>query len=167
MHKFSKDGTLLHSWGTEGEGSGQFHTPHGVWVDRDYRVYEADRDQTIDNQPNGRIQIFNYGGKLIDEWPGFLSPSSVYIDSENIVYVCELSLVYSSPYKTDPRVLTVQPRISILNIEGKLLARWGEERSESPGKFIAPHFAWCDSHGDLYVAECFEGSKINKFVRRG
>lgn len=152
MHKFSKDGTLLHSWGTQGDGPGQFNTPHGIWVDRDYRVYLADRG-------NNRIQIFNYGGKYLDQWMGLTNPNGLFIDHENTVYVAGMSIKQPSP-----------PMVSILNIEGKLLARWEgappEGMSEAPGKFFAPHCVWCDSRGDLYVGDTTRGSGIQKFVRR-
>ena len=50
-------------------------------------------------------------------------------------------------------------------MEGRVVARWGEEKSKEPGLFIAPHCAWVDSNRDLYVGETLEGSRIQKFKR--
>jgi DNA-binding beta-propeller fold protein YncE len=142
VHVFSREGTLLFSWGSHGDGSGQFDLPHGIWVDRDSRVFVADRQ-------NHRIQIFTSHGEYIDQWTGFRQPCTVFMDRENNVYVPEL-----------------QGRMSILDINGELLARWGGKRSHAPGQFFGPHCAWVDSHGDLYIGEVLEGQRIQKFVRK-
>lgn len=142
VHKFSADGTLLLSWGTLGDEPGQFNIPHGIWVDGEDRVYVADRQ-------NNRIQIFTSQGKYITQWTDFLQPCSIFMDCENKVYIPEL-----------------QARMSILSIEGELLARWGGEKSNTPGQFIAPHCAWVDSKGDLYIGETLQGQRIQKFAKK-
>jgi len=141
VHKFSPDGELLLSWGEPGEGPGQFDIPHGIWI-REGKVYVADRQ-------NHRIQIFTLDGEYIDQWGGFKQPCDLSIDEAGIVYVPEL-----------------QGRVSILNLEGEILARIGGERSFEPGLFYAPHCTWTDSEGSLYVGEVLEGQRIQKFVRK-
>ena len=131
VHKFAPDGTLLLSWGEPGPAPGQFRTPHSIWVDRDDRVWVADRE-------NNRIQIFNAQGKFLNQWDNLLRPQDIYIDDDGVVYVYELCL-----------------RMSIFSPDGKLLARWGNEGGEDKEKalFVAPHAIAIDSHGDLYTAE--------------
>jgi len=141
VHKYSKDGELLFSWGEHGSGPGQFDLVHDVWVAADDRVFVSDRQ-------NHRIQIFTPDGEYLTEWTGFRQPCGVYIDDEGLVYVPEL-----------------QARFSILDMEGRVVARWGGEKSREPGLFIAPHCAWVDSNRDLYVGETLEGSRIQKFER--
>ena len=142
VHKYSADGKLLFSWGEPGNGSGQFDLPHSVWVDKKGRVFIADRE-------NNRIQIFDPNGKYVTEWTGFLQPDDLYFDADETVYVAELG-----------------HRVSILNTEGEVLARWGE-KSGVPGQFLAcPHGIWADSHGDLYVVEVQGDHRIQKFVRK-
>ncbi len=141
VHKFSMDGRLMLSWGTPGSGPSQFNIPHGVWIDRRDQVYVADRQ-------NNRIQIFTSKGEYLTEWGGFLQPCTIYMDAEENAYIAEL-----------------RSRVSILNIDGEVLARWGGEKSKAPGQFSAPHCAWLDSFGDLYVGEVLEGQRIQKFVR--
>jgi len=142
VHKYSPDGKLLMSWGESGDGDGQFNLPHGIFVSRYNLVYVADRE-------NHRIQVFTPEGRFVSWWTGFRQPCTLFIDREDNVYVPEL-----------------QHRISILNLNGELLARWGEKESRDPGQFVAPHTACVDSRGDLYVGEVLEGQRIQKFVRR-
>ncbi len=140
VHRFSPDGELLLSWGEKGVGPGQFDVPHGVWVTDDRLVYVVDRQ-------NNRIQIFDEEGGYLDEWTGLLLPCTIYMDSKDRVYVSEL-----------------RSRMSVLDREGRVLARWGGMSSDAPGQFVAPHCAWTDSHGGLYVGESLAGKRIQKFV---
>ena len=143
IHKFAPDGTLLLSWGEPGTGPGQFNLVHSVW-ETGGKVYVADRE-------NHRIQIFTPEGDYLDEWGGFLQPADLFVDDDGIMYVAEL-----------------QGRVAILNLEGTVLARFGnpDARKPEPGLFVGPHGVWVDSHGDLYVCEVFDGQRIQKFVRK-
>jgi DNA-binding beta-propeller fold protein YncE len=141
VHKFSAEGELLLSWGEPGDGPSQFKLPHSVWVDRHEQVYVADRE-------NHRIQIFSPQGEYLTQWTGFKQPTDIYIDADENVYVSEL-----------------QHRVSIVDLEGNLIARWGGESSHAPGQFVAPHAVWTDSQGDLYVGEVLQGQRIQKFRR--
>ena len=142
VHKFSPDGKLITSWGEKGEGEGQFAVPHGIFVHKNGTVYVADRE-------NHRIQIFTPDGKFINQWKtDFNMPCTLFIDDDDVVYIPELRY-----------------RLSILNLNGELLARWGGIESHEPGQFVAPHIAYTDSHGDLYVGEVLEGQRIQKFEK--
>ncbi len=144
MHKYSPDGKLLMSWGEEGVGIGQFALPHGVFVDKQDRVFVADRE-------NHRLQIFTPQGEFITQWTDFREclPCTLFIDADDIIYVPEL-----------------KQRISILNMDGEILARWGrDEPTDEPGYFFAAHTACTDSHGDLYIGEVLDGQRIQKFIR--
>jgi hypothetical protein len=45
-------------------------------------------------------------------------------------------------------------RLSVFDLEGKLLARWGGQDDPcAPGNFFAPHDLCIDSRGDIYVGE--------------
>ncbi|MDY0040165.1 MAG: 6-bladed beta-propeller [Desulforhabdus sp.] len=85
IHKFSKNGEHLLSWGTAGKGRGQLTTPHSITVDRQERVYVGDRD-------TGRILVFDKTGKYITEWTDVLwRPTSVFIDLEQVLIVSDLN----------------------------------------------------------------------------
>ena len=55
--KYDSDGNFLMSFGEPGSGPGQLNTPHSIAIDAKDNVYVADRG-------NGRIQVFDSGGKL-------------------------------------------------------------------------------------------------------
>jgi len=149
FHKFSADGKLLGSWGEPGNAQdlrnstkepGRFHTPHGIWVQGD-RVYVLDRE-------NNRIQIYSTDGEFISMWTQLERPTDMYVDREGIAYISEL-----------------EDHVSIRDLDGNVIGRFGSERSNAPGKFWGPHAIWVDSQGDLYVGEVLEGQRLQKFAR--
>ena len=136
IHKFTGDGRLLFSWGAPGNtGPGEFHVPHGVWVHTDGRVFVADRE-------NHRIQIFTPDGEFLTQWTDFSRPCDIYIDGDETVFVPELDAF-----------------MSILSIDGKLLARWSGPTE------AGAHAIWLDSHGDLYINQNLEGQRLLKYRR--
>jgi len=82
IHHFARDGQFVHSWGSFGEGPGQFINPHALWVMRDGRVVVADRE-------NGRLQVFDPGGALLAIWRGFRRPADLWGDGEDLLYVVD------------------------------------------------------------------------------
>jgi peptidylglycine monooxygenase len=99
VHKFSSSGEHLLTWGAPGSGPGEFHTPHGIWVDDFERVYVVDRD-------NNRIQLFTSDGEYLEEWQDFFHPMDIFLDSSNNVYVTDQT-----------------PRLTVLNTKGDIIAR--------------------------------------------
>ena len=142
VHKFSPDGKLLFSWGEPGPGPGQFRLPHSVRVDSHDRVWVSDRE-------NSRIQIFNDRGVFLKQWTDLIRPTDLCI-CDSVVYVSELCM-----------------RVSIFTIDGKLLARWGNEGHDASAPlFVGPHAIAVDSKGDLYVGEvAMTYGKVNRGSR--
>ncbi|MDA1373096.1 MAG: peptidyl-alpha-hydroxyglycine alpha-amidating lyase family protein [Proteobacteria bacterium] len=148
VHKFTADGKkLLLSWGEPGTGQGQFVQPHGVWVDDTGRVYISDRQ-------NVRIQIFDSQGAFLTQWDDVHFPDNICIDKNGNVYVAEVGCVWLRTLEPD---LTKPPaRITIRNLNGTIIAEWGEENPYQDGMFFAPHGIAVDSRGDVYVSEVTE-----------
>ena len=87
--RYNAQGEHIMEWGENGTGPGQFDTVHDLAIDKDRRVYVADRS-------NSRIQVFTENGEFIEEWPNIVSPAGVFIDESNSVWVVEVSSTGSS-----------------------------------------------------------------------
>ena len=139
VHRFSPEGKLKFSWGEPGKtGPGQFHLPHSVLV-HGRRVYVCDRE-------NHRLQVFTTRGKHVATWTDIQRPMDISIDKDGVLVVSEGQVGGSSA------------RVSVLNKEGKVLARFDCRGSG--------HGSWVDSHGDIYVGTSNPGG-VDKFVRQG
>ena len=44
-------------------------------------------------------------------------------------------------------------QLSIRDLDGNLLTRWGSADRCAPGSFVSPHGLWVDSKGNIYVGE--------------
>lgn len=147
VHRFSASGELLQSWGEPGNGPGQFHLSHGVAVAPDGRVFVADRE-------NDRVQIFDADGRYLDEWRQVQRPTNVEIGADGRVYVSELWWRPGDRSLLDGSIPGEHPgRVSVLDLGGNVLARWGGPDRCAPGNFVAPHDICVDSRGDVYVGE--------------
>jgi hypothetical protein len=147
IHRFSADRQLIQSWGEPGKEPGQFHLPHSVWVHTDGRVFVCDRE-------NDRVQIFSPSGELLTIWTNVTRPGDLWIDAAGHVFVGEMA------WNMDETHLNGQPfaearsaQMSVRDLEGNLLTRWGGDDPCEPGSFASPHGLCLDSHGDLYVGE--------------
>ena len=137
--KFDKDGHYLTEWGGSGSAPGQFSLVHSVKVDADRRVYVADRR-------NGRIQVFDENGKLLDVWGNILQPSHLVVTQNQTVWM------------SDPTL----NRLVQYDLNGVLLNYWGASGS-FPGAFNNPHHFAADPEGNLYVAD-YTNFRVQKFV---
>jgi hypothetical protein len=116
-------------------------------VAADGRVFVADRE-------NERVQIFTASGAYLTEWTDVRRPTDVLVDGEGHVFVSELGWrAGDRSFTHGPRREALPGRLSVFDLDGKLLHRWGGADVCAPGNFCAPHGLAIDSRGDLYVAE--------------
>ena len=80
--KFSSDGTFIKAWGQTGSENGEFRDPHALAMDSRGRLFVGDRG-------NGRIQIFDQGGRHLEPWTQFGRPSGLFIDANDTLYVVD------------------------------------------------------------------------------
>ena len=134
VHRFAADGTFIASFGSPGRGAGEFIVPHSVRVSADGRVYVADRE-------NNRVQVFTADGQFLDQWTDFKCPMGIHIDAQQTVYVSDQV-----------------PRLSILDLDGNLLARGRT--------FEHAHQIYTDSQGNIYGADT-STQRVQKLARAG
>ena len=139
--KFDKNGKFLTMWGTRGTGNGQLQTPHSITIDRNRRVYVADR-------ANNRIQVFDENGKYLDQFPNIQQPYHIRISDDQYLWV------FSGPLD----------KFLKYDLQGHLLYAWGTHGT-APGLFWSVHEFSADTDGNLYTAEVF-GGRAQKFKPR-
>jgi len=100
--KFDRNAKFLMTWGTKGNGPGQFNLPHSIDIDRNRRLYVADRS-------NSRIQVFDENGKYLDQWPGIRQPYHIMISGDQHLWVAD----------------GVTNKFLEYDLNGKLLSSWG------------------------------------------
>lgn len=162
VHRYAPDGTLKASWGEPGRGPGQFNLPHSIVVDRRGQVYVADRE-------NSRIQIFTADGEYVDEWGWVNRPDDLFIDDQETLYIAELGWAVPVPDVPHYRLMKHPPeghapiaRVTVCDLDGRIVTQLGGEDPLLPGNFIVPHGIWADSRGDLYVGEVVKTSGAMK-----
>ena len=144
VHRFTKDGRLVQSWGNPGGEQGEFVVIHALRVDRTGRVWVADRE-------NGRIQVFSPEGEFLFLWTGLHRPTDLVFDKADHVCVAEAN-----------------GQVSIFQEDGALLSRWGKDSTNNthPDEVLGKaHTLTVDSRGDIYVGSADYGF-LRKFQRR-
>jgi DNA-binding beta-propeller fold protein YncE len=138
VHRFTKDGKLVKSWGAPGHGPGQFHLPHSIAFDPDGKLYVADR-------ANKRIQIFTPDGDFLGQWTGMGGPNDITRGKDGNYYIAEQEL--------DGK----PAQVCVRDATGNVLVRFDNRHDHGVG---------VDSRGDIYAGLTTERS-VDKFVRKG
>jgi peptidylamidoglycolate lyase len=147
--KFSASGQFEFEWGKKGSGPGEFNLPHGITLDRDERVYVADRS-------NSRVQVFDKNGKFIAAWKSAAlgRPWAITFAPNGHLYV------------VDGGDLAVWPpdRAQLLQLdrEGNILAKWSRYGNYD-GQLYWPHDIAVGKDGAVYTGEIL-GRRAQKFM---
>jgi peptidylamidoglycolate lyase len=142
--KLDRTGRFVKAWGTKGAENGQFNAVHAVAVDRNRRVYVADR-------ANARIQVFDENGTHLATWPNLRFPNDILISDRT-------QDVWSSD--------NMNTEIVKFNTRGERLLSW-DATGTAPGGFGELHELGVDSQGTLYTADNVLG-RLQKLVpKRG
>ena len=80
--KLTAEGDFLLEFGSTGSAVGEFHEPHALAMDSAGRLFVGDRG-------NHRIQLFDQEGNHLATWTQFGSPSGMYIDEDDVLYVAD------------------------------------------------------------------------------
>ena len=153
--KVDKDGNWLKSWGEPGDAPGQFNTPHSIAVDREGRVYVADRG-------NRRIQVFDGEGR-------FLRQITIDVPVDPTAHPAigpKPTTTMGTMAPGAPWAICITPgpnqvlfssdafpgRIYKLSLDGKVLGVLGKSGKQLK-QFGWIHEIACPSERELYVAE--------------
>jgi DNA-binding beta-propeller fold protein YncE len=157
IHKYDANGAYVRSFGGGGNAPGQFNTPHGLMVD----TRGATPQVIIADRENGRLQIFDLDGELIDRVEGlFRRPCGVHVHGTDLV------------------VPDLAGRVTILDANNELITHLGDNpnpdlRAQNgvdknlweDGYFLSPHSAAFDDDGNLYVMDWNFRGRITKLRR--
>jgi len=123
--------------------------PHSLLVHPDGRIFVCDRE-------NNRIQIFSPTGQFLSAWTNLMRPAGIALQADR-VYVGEL---YSEQGGVDLVGRTMPEtrwsQVTVRDLIGQVLARWGGPDPFAPGSFASAHELCLDRHGALYVGEVAE-----------
>lgn len=136
VHRFTRDGQLVKSWGAPGKEPGEFHLPHSIAFDPDGKLYVADR-------ANRRIQIFSPDGDVLGQWTGMGGPNDITRGNDGNYYIAE------QEYDDKPAYVCVR------DANGTVLTRLESRHVHGVG---------VDSRGDIYAGLTVDRS-VDKFVR--
>ena len=137
--KFDKDGKFVKSWGSRGDGPGQFNTVHGIAVDAQGNVYVADTG-------NKRIQVFDGGdGNFKTQIANVGSPAAICITSG------KHQILYSS--NSNPLDdIDANGEIYKLELTGQIVGKFGRA-GKLPKEFGTVNAIDCRNENELYVGE--------------
>ena len=167
--KVNAKGEWVASWGSLGNGPGQFDTPHGIAVGPKDEIFVADRG-------NRRIQVLDTTGKYLREFT-----IDVPVDTKRgkIVYGAEAPNAKTgslAPGAPDALCMTPGPnpvlfvgdlypsRIYKVSLEGKLLGVYGQP-GRNLGEFGWIHAIACPSENEIWVGELINW-RVQKLVTK-
>jgi DNA-binding beta-propeller fold protein YncE len=151
---FSKDGKLIKTFGSWGEGNGQIRSPHAIAFDSRDRLFVADRS-------NSRVDVFDKEGKFIAAWKQFGRPSGLFVDKNDMLYVIDSQSTdergdrYNPNCKRGIRVGSAK--------DGKVLYYIPPPVPKDP-KWQPPIGVTVDRNGNIYAASD-DQMDVKKYVR--
>jgi len=129
-------------WGEPGKGgANQFHLVYSMMVGADDLLYDCDRE-------NNRVQIFDRDGEFVGMWTDLLRPMDISQSSDGVFCISEGGNDARQGHTED-----TDSRISLMNKEGTLLAKW---------IIRGGHGSWIDANGHSYVGVP-DGVGVDKF----
>jgi hypothetical protein len=152
IHQYDHDAKYLRSFGGKGKAAGQTDCPHGLMVD----LRGAMPSLVVADRGNRRLQYFTLDGQP----QGFVT--------DEMHAPCH--------FHTRAAVMVVpdlESRVTLLDQNNRLIAHLGQGpgyqglRDQprdhfTPGQFVAPHSAYFDHDGNIFVVEWVEVGRVTK-----
>jgi len=149
--KFDAHGVFQFQWGTKGSNEAQFDLPHGIALDRENRVYVADRG-------NARVQIFDHEGGFVTQWKGaeIGRPYALAIGPSGQVYVIDGG--------DQPEEPPDRSQVIVISLAGEITSTFGRYGNYD-GQFMLGHDIAVGGDGAVYVVDAW-GMRVQKFLAR-
>ena len=137
--KFDKDGVFVKSWGSKGNGEGQFDVVRSIAVTADGDVYVADGGNYH------RIQVFDNNGTYKRQFPAVGNPQAICLTTgaNPMLYVSNTN---------PPNNIDTAGEIYKMDLNGKLLGKFGRA-GKMLKEFGTTNAIDCRNPNQLYVGE--------------
>jgi hypothetical protein len=136
--KFNSKGVFIKSWGSKGNGPGQFGAARAIAVDAQGNVYVAD-------STNKRIQVFDNNGTFKTEYTNVGTPTALCITPGPNQFL------YSSN-SNPPDDFDVAGEIYKMKLDGTVVGKFGKA-GKLPKEFGTVNAIDCRSENNLLVGE--------------
>ncbi len=164
VHRYDKDANWKSMFGGIGKKDGEFATSHGIWIDRrpgkKASIVVADR-------ANKRLQWFTMAGKHIKTLDGFILPANIDTYGDTML-VPDLAARITLLDKNDKVIthLGEDPEWrKVVTTDRNKLRREPNGKGWKNGKFLHPHDACFDPHGNIFTAEWVATGRVSKLRR--
>jgi hypothetical protein len=153
INRYDAKGTFIRSFAGKGRDAGLVDCPHGLIVDS----RSGTPTLLVADRSNRRLQRFSLEGESLSIDPGFAAPCH-FSERNGLMVVPDLFA-----------------KVVIVNKENTVVAELGDNGADSwkairsgprdgfpVGKFVCPHGAAFDRHGNIFVVEWVEVGRVTK-----
>jgi len=179
--KYDRDGNLLTSWGSQGDGEGQFtfaSPPDGPPLEGGFITLDEMGDVYVSDVYNNRVQKFDQDGNFLVMWSTigngapFNVPGPISADLNGNIYVADFDGVHQFTLDgTYVRMLPTAGEVALdsqgnlfatiafenkvgrLDEKGKVKTTWGGDGDSEDGLFDFPLWIEIDSNDAIYVSD--------------
>ncbi len=156
----AKDGTYIKEKKADRRSEISTNRTTSPSADRSSAVYVVDRI-------NNRIQVFDQDGNFITEWKQFGTPSSVFVDKDDTIYVGAAFRDKAGANKIviSPSCAASWSAMPRTNVEGSHLSGYvRHEQGPGVGQPIRPRGIAADAEGSIYAADVGT-QNLRKYVK--
>ena len=152
IHEYDRDAKYIRSFGGKGKEAGQTDCPHGLMVD----LRGEQPVLVVADRSNRRLQNFTLAGQHIN------------FVTDEMHAPCHFHT------RGDVMVLPdLESRVTLLDKNNQLIVHLGQgpgygglrDKTRdhfTPGQFVAPHSAYFDAEGNIFVVEWVEVGRVTK-----
>jgi hypothetical protein len=152
IHQYNAKGEYIRAFGGPGKERGQTLCSHGLMVD----TRGSEPVLVVADRSNRRLQYFTLAGKHLRFIKDEMRAPCHFHQREGVLVVPDL-----------------ESRVTLLDRDNKLIVHLGDgghyqgirdkpRSAFTPGKFVAPHSAYFDHQGNIFVVEWVEVGRVTK-----